>query len=280
VNELFEDYQTNLSGILLSFWAGSSTGFGAIFAVVFMDYCSKREPRGIHAALAFSLSLAAGVMVTVSLVDLWYPLVIKFGFFIPSLCTALGFLFFHLLQLGLKTHCEAPSGNLSPLPLSAKAGVSSSLKDRNMKLAITMFFTLTLHNFPEGLAVQVSNLSSESLGFTMAIAIAFHNFPEGIAIACPYYAATGHRGRAIGLAFLSGMSEPMGAGFSVLVLQSFFRENVNLISYALCVVGGIMLSSSLFELLPESVSHGRNDLVVVGFVIGSLIMLFTIWAIE
>jgi zinc transporter ZupT len=38
-----------------------------------------------------------------------------------------------------------------------------------------MFLTLTLHNFPEGLAVSVSNSASEKLGLSVALAVAFHN---------------------------------------------------------------------------------------------------------
>ena len=38
-----------------------------------------------------------------------------------------------------------------------------------------MMVTLTAHNFPEGLAVSVSSLESESLGSVVTIAIALHN---------------------------------------------------------------------------------------------------------
>ena len=107
--------------------------------------------------------------------------------------------------------------------------------------------------------------------------MAFHNGPEGMAIAAPYYAATGSRLRAIGLAFLSGLSEPFGALVSVLLLGPFLRTHVTFIPYILCVVGGIMIASAFVELLPEARSYGRNDLVAYGYVVGTVTMLATIW---
>jgi zinc transporter, ZIP family len=128
-----------------------------------------------------------------------------------------------------------------------------------------------------GLAVSVSAASSEELGLTIAIAVAFHNGPEGMAIAAPYYAATNSRLGSIGLALLSGFSEPLGAIASLVVLGPFLQQHPWFIPYILCLVAGIMVASALVELLPEARSYGRSDLVMYGYCAGTLTMLLTIW---
>merc|ERR1711879_837640 len=88
------------------------------------------------------------------------------------------------------------------------------IKDRTAKrrrLAMVMMLTLTAHNFPEGIAVAVSSLESHHLGVVVMIAIAVHNIPEGIAIAVPVLHATQSHRKAILMASLSGIAEPVGA---------------------------------------------------------------------
>jgi zinc transporter, ZIP family len=82
-----------------------------------------------------------------------------------------------------------------------------------------MAFTMTLHNMPEGLAVAFSSYTK--FGELMAVAIAMHNIPEGIIVAAPIYAATGSRTRAVTIATLSGLSEPLGALAALAFVKPF-----------------------------------------------------------
>jgi zinc transporter, ZIP family len=82
-----------------------------------------------------------------------------------------------------------------------------------------MAFTMTLHNMPEGLAVAFSSYTN--FGELMAVAIAMHNIPEGIIVAAPIYAATGSRTRAVTIAALSGLSEPLGALAALAFVKPF-----------------------------------------------------------
>lgn len=87
------------------------------------------------------------------------------------------------------------------------------------RLGLLMAFTMTLHNMPEGLAVAFSSYTD--FGEVMAVAIAMHNIPEGIIVAAPIFAATGSRSRALLIATLSGLSEPLGALAALVFVKPF-----------------------------------------------------------
>ena len=41
---------------------------------------------------------------------------------------------------------------------------------------------ISLHNFPEGMAVFLSSVKAPEFGLLLAVAIALHNIPEGVAV--------------------------------------------------------------------------------------------------
>ncbi|RRT68566.1 hypothetical protein B296_00015144, partial [Ensete ventricosum] len=49
---------------------------------------------------------------------------------------------------------------------------------------------ISLHNFPEGMAVFLGSMKGLRVGVNLALAIALHNIPEGVAVALPVYFAT------------------------------------------------------------------------------------------
>eukprot|EP00434_Breviolum_minutum_P000705 symbB.v1.2.000619.t1/scaffold26.1/size418576/34 len=137
-----------------------------------------------------------------------------------------------------------------------------------------MMLALTAHNFPEGLAVGVSSLQSEHLGVVVMAAIAVHNIPEGIAIAMPVLEATNDRGKAMMMATLSGLAEPLGAFIAVTLLPPGALAGPGM-DIMLCVVGGIMTSVACLELVPEAMAQRQNWSTLWGVITGALIMLLT-----
>jgi len=198
--------------LLCSTIAGLATGLGG-FLVLWSDV-SANSPH-----LAFSLGLSAGVMLTISIFDLFIPAVIfRSGttnqIFMCCLASACGVFCEVLLSKCLP---EDPGPNLVDV-LPTKKGNFTSTRQRRFRLGLLLAITLALHNFPEGLAVAASNMQSESLGFLMTVAIAVHNIPEGLCVAMPIYAATQSWVEAVKFATLSGLTEPLGALVALLFM--------------------------------------------------------------
>lgn len=110
------------------------------------------------------------------------------------------------------------------------------------------------------------------------MAIAIHNIPEGLAVSAPVYAATGSRRRAFLWSFLSGVSEPIGAGLAALILLPFLTPA--LLGWILAAVAGIMVSISLDELIPVAKSFGTEHLPIVGVIAGMLLMTIGPWMLK
>jgi zinc transporter ZupT len=142
-------------GVFLSFWAGMATGIGAILAVGLMDLFRDKD-KGVHGVLAFSLALAAGVMITVSVVDLWFPLAVTDGLVAPTFVVFVGMAGFQLISNAMNAtkFCQQHHAHQhSLLPLTdrdCEEKMSLTAQQRNLKVAAMMFLALTLHNFPEG----------------------------------------------------------------------------------------------------------------------------------
>jgi ZIP family zinc transporter len=112
------------------------------------------------------------------------------------------------------------------------------------------------------------------LGIAIAVAIAIHNIPEGLAVSVPIYAATGSRKKAFVWSFLSGVSEPVGAGIAGLILLPFLTPN--LLGWVLAFVAGIMVAISIDELIPIAKSYDIEHTPIIGVIIGMLVMVLSL----
>lgn len=270
-----------LTALLMSTAAGASTIIGALVVLLF------RNTPG-PSAMAYSLSLAGGVMLSVSVLELWLPQLRPSakvdgpGFFEFLLSMSLGVCAFLLLsrllpEPDLAAHCNVKDVEDVEMPEAEAdrlAEVPSAADRRRWRLAAVMMLALTAHNFPEGLAVAVSRMESPRLGGVVMIAIAMHNIPEGIAIAVPVLDATQSRWKAVAMAALSGLAEPLGALVALTLLPKRWMVGHamdNLLSF----VGGVMSAVALGELLPEARAQKRPTAMVAGVLSGFLIMLVT-----
>jgi ZIP family zinc transporter len=140
-----------------------------------------------------------------------------------------------------------------------------------------LVLAITLHNFPEGLAVGVAfgavaaGYPSASIAGAIALAlgIGIQNFPEGIAVAMPLRRANVSRGRAFFLGQLSGLVEPI-AGVLGAVAVILFRP---ILPYAMAFAAGAMIFVVVEDLVPESHAEGNVDLATLGVMVGFAVMM-------
>lgn len=150
-------------GTVASLVAGLATGFGAL-PVLFTKQVSDR-------LLDIMLGFAAGVMLAATSFSLLVPSIDLGGPWVAVLGLTLGAIVLHLIDR-FTPHFS---------PAFGVEGPPSRLP------RIWLFvLAITIHNFPEGLAVGVSFGSGDvATGLVIATAIGLQNMPEGLAVALP-----------------------------------------------------------------------------------------------
>ena len=265
----------------LTLFAGLSTGIGSIIAF----FSKKSSPRFLSVSLGFS----AGVMIYVSMVEIFFKakdsLQMELGSRPGAWVTAIAF-FGGMFLIGIIDKLVPSSEN--PHELHSVEEMAEEHPDeghharqiemrqlalKNHKLLRMGLFTalaIAIHNFPEGLATFIAALSEPRIAIPIAAAIAIHNIPEGIAVSVPIYYATQSKRKAFFYSFVSGLSEPVGALVGYLILRPFMSDTLMGIIFAL--VAGIMVFISLDELLPSARDYGEHHLSIYGLVAGMMVM--------
>ncbi|WP_370464935.1 ZIP family metal transporter [Natronomonas sp. LN261] len=147
-------------------------------------------------------------------------------------------------------------------PLEAAAFAEADLKKLVLILGI-----LTVHSFPEGVAVGVSfaelgldggvpilGLSVPLLAVFMTVAISIHNIPEGTAIAIPMRAMGLSKWRMVGAAVFSSLPQPIGAVISF-VFVTWARE---FLPFGFGFAAGAMVYLVATEFIPEALETGAD----------------------
>ena len=259
------------AALLLTVIAGLATGLGGL--AVFLTN------RSNGSFLALSLGFSAGVMLYVSFVEIlaeagdllsaaWGPGRGTWGM--------VGGFFAGIAVIAVIDRIVPHQANphefaYQPSDAEADAAFAAPAADsRLLRTGMLTALAIAIHNFPEGFATFAAALGDPSVAVAITVAIALHNIPEGIAVAVPVFQATGSRARAIGLSFLSGLSEPLGAVIGFLLLRPFLTDA--LFGASLAAVAGIMVFISLDKLLPTAEKYGGHHLCVYGIVAGMAVM--------
>jgi ZIP family zinc transporter len=261
--EWFTNQPPLLQALLATCFTWFLTGLGA--AVVFVFKTLNRH------LLDGMLGFAAGVMIAASFWSLLAPAIemAESAGNQPWIPAAIGFLaggaFLWLVDKIL------PHLHLG-FPDSEVEGVKTS-----WQRSILLILAITLHNFPEGLAVGVAfgavgaDLPSASLAGAVALAlgIGIQNFPEGAAVSIPLRREGLSRFKCFWYGQLSGVVEPIagviGAG-TVLLMQS-------MLPYALSFAAGAMIYVVVEELIPESQLESKTDIATLGAMLGFAVMM-------
>jgi len=242
------------TGLLASFLAGLATGVGALPAIFF-----KNVPDRV---LNTALGGAAGVMLAATSFSLIVPgiehgnlLWPGYGVYVVAFGILLGAFCLDLVDR-LLPHEHFILGHEGP--------------SSRMKKIWLFIIAITIHNFPEGLAVGVGFGGGDiTNGTSLAIGIGLQNMPEGLAVALPLLGLGYSRLKAIGIATLTGLVEPVGGLLGVGAVTVFQP----ILPVGLAFAAGAMLFVISDEIIPETHAKGRSRLATFGIIIGFVIMM-------
>ena len=241
-----------LTALLIPF-AGTALGSAFVF------FMKNEIPGRVQKAL---LGFASGVMVAASVWSLLIPAMeMDAGNVWPAVVGLLGGFAFLLLIDYVTPHIHA----------SGEAEGPQSRLSRTTKLALAV----TIHNFPEGMAVGVAIAGALAVDFKMAgalalsLGIAIQNIPEGAIISMPLRAEGNSRPRAFAIGALSGIVEPVGGALMLFLATSI----IGIMPYMLSFAAGAMLYVVVEELVPEYSQGKHSNIGTVGFAIGFALMM-------
>ncbi|MDJ0824482.1 MAG: ZIP family metal transporter [Rhodobacter sp.] len=244
-------------GILASLGAGLMTGVGAI-PVLFGRTISQRANDAF-------LGFAAGVMLSAS----------YFSLIIPGIGAA-----------------EDLYGSVVIAALIAAAGIAVGVVavgalnewlphehfvrgpeggDPGALARIWLFvFAITIHNFPEGLAVGVGFGGGDvANGMSLATGIGLQNAPEGLAVAVALRGQGYGKGHAFLIALATGLIEPVGGALGVWAVH----VSAILLPWGLTFAAGAMLYIISHEIIPETHRHGHQKAATAGLTVGLIVMM-------
>ncbi len=236
-------------GLIISLISGLSTVLGAL--LIF----KKGNKNNL---IAYSLSLASGVMICVSIHDLIPEAIKLIGSEKNITITYIYILIFSLIGILIS--------NL------IKDKVEASNDSKLYSLGIISMIALILHNIPEGIVTYITTTNDLKLGIKLAVSIALHNIPEGICISIPIYYSTKSKLTAIKYTTISGFSEFLGALIACLFLAPFINNFI--LGLIFSFIAGLMLNIALTELLIKSISYNKK-LTVLGVLSGVGVVLLS-----
>ncbi len=214
--------------ILLSLLAGLATGIGGLLVL----FLGKLEGR----FLGFVMGFAGGVMIVVSFLELMAEA--------STLVDTIWVVAFFTIGATLMMVMDLL------LPHMEFGQWEKKVNDRRLfNSGILVALGMSLHNLPEGLVVSAGFGHEANLGILVALMISLHNIPEGIATVTPLVAAGVNKWRAIGLATLSGLTEPLGALIGAVILGAA-GATPTVIGSGLAFAAGVMTYITMDELIP------------------------------
>jgi len=241
-------------GFFASILAGLATGVGALPAIFFKNI-SDRIFNSLLGAAAGVMLAATAFSLLVPGIDYGNQIWPGNGLWAVSIGMLLGAIFLHFAD--------------QKLPHLHFDSIAENNKDSLQKIWL-FILAITIHNFPEGMTVGVSFGSGDMKnGIVLAIAIALQNIPEGLAVALPLVGLGFNKWKAVGIATLTGLVEPIGALLGVTMVTVFS----SILPLAMGFATGAMLFVISEEIIPETHSKGRSRHATFSLMIGFIVMM-------
>ena len=258
----FNSINPIIGALIATIFTYSITAFGA--ALVF--FFKKVNKNVMDAMLGFS----AGVMIAASFWSLLSPAILMAQSLnmVPWIITCLGFLSGGLLLF---------SGDKLYNFIDQKKANLKKSKNNRIKRCLLLVLAITLHNIPEGLAVGVAFGSvpyhlegaTSYAAILLAIGIGLQNFPEGTAVSVPLRREGFSRKKAFFWGQFSGIVEPISGVIGALLVMKVKL----LLPFLLSFAAGAMIYVVVQELIPESQTNSKKDLMAFFTLIGFSVMM-------
>lgn len=242
------------SAVLLSLIAGmAGTGLGGVVGILL--------GRGSNKLTSLMFNLASGVMLGVVFFELIPEAISLASLYVVAIGIAIGIIF--VFFVGSEVDKKLKVGNVAS---DAKRGSANAM----VKVGIIIFFSITIHNLPEGLVIGSSTLISH--GLVTTILIGLHNVPEGMAMALPLVDGGYGRVKTVLLCLLSGSPTVIGA----LIGYAVGSVSPILISLSVSIAAGAMMCIVFSEMIPKAHEiSGENFKMGTSFLIaGAILALF------
>ncbi len=236
------------------FWGGVFIAALNLLGALLIFFWPRPSQRVMDASLGF----AAGVMLTASFTSLILPGV-EYGGIFPVLAgMALG-----AGAMDLADHL---------LPHEHAIRGREGLPAKRIKGIWLFIIAITLHNFPEGLAVGVGFGSGHiPEGIKLAIAIGLQNIPEGLSVTLSALSlGYGRAFYAVWTGIRSGLVEIPAALLGAVAVHVMEP----LLPYAMGFAAGAMLYVVSDEIVPETHRAGHERAATFGTLLGAMVMLY------
>lgn len=245
-------------GLIGSFIAGSMTAVGAV--PILFNWSMSLRARDMF------LGFAAGVMLAASFFSLIIP-----GLEVAEHITGSVTLSALIVIIGIIVGVGAIAALNEGIPHTHFVqGRQGPMSSRLQKVWLFVF-AITIHNFPEGLAVGVSFGGGDiGNGTSIAIGIGLQNAPEGLAVAVALLGEGYSRKRSFLIAALSGMIEPVGGLLGVLTVTM----SQQFLPWGLAFAAGAMIYVIVHEIIPEIQNRSFANEATAGLTVGLCLMMF------
>lgn len=248
-----------LTGFVASLIAGAATGLGGL-PLFFTGRPSAEQQKLL-------LGFSAGVMLAASFFSLIIPGIEQAQALGSSrsaaAATMVAAVLFGAFTLS-SLHRFTPVDHIA---LLSRSGVDP-LELKRIWLFVA---AITLHNFPEGMAVGVSfGAGDVDAGIATATGIGLQNIPEGLAVAVAVSTLGYSRTKAFLIALGSGLVEPIGGLFGA----GLASLSATLLPWGLGFAAGAMIYVVATEIIPETQRPRPSARASHGLMFGLAAMMF------